>query len=92
MGEAANGSSPYLAFTETTTIDFTGWQLIERNVLTDPVAGWVIPGDGALNSTCSFSGLMFRQPASGGSASTTTYYVDDIAFKAASGVSDWSVY
>ncbi len=99
MGEGAsgNGASPYERFTADYTLSFTGWRVLERNILTDPVVAWVT-GDGTLNATCSFSGFFWYQ---GAYAGAVTYYLDDISFTSSSrgpdllpdsAVSDWSVY
>jgi len=99
MGEGAsgNGASPYERFTADYTLSFTGWKVVERNILTDPVVGWV-NGDGTLNPVCSFSGFFWYQ---GAPAGPVTYYLDDISFTSSSrgpdllpdsAVSDWSVY
>lgn len=96
-GSAGNGASPYERFTADYTLNFTGWKVVERNILTDPVVGW-ITGNGTLSATCSFSGFFWYQ---GAPAGTVTYYLDDISFTSASrgpdlqpdaGVADWSVY
>ncbi len=93
-GSAGYGASPYERFTADYTLSFTGWRVVERNILTDPVVGW-ITGNGVLNSTCSFSGLFFYQ------AGTVTYYVDNLSFTTTTrnpdllpdaSVADWSVY
>lgn len=100
MGEGSNGASPYEAFTAKYTLSFTGWRVVERNVLTNTVVSWAATGDGVLNPICSLSGLMWRQLAA---AVPVAYYVDDITFTAATrnptlqpdaaaGVNDWSVY
>ncbi len=97
-GTAGNGASPYERFTADYTLSFTGWKVVERNILTDPVVGW-ISGNGTLNATCSFSGFFWYQGAPAGSV---VYYLDDISFTNATrnpdllpnpaGVADWSVY
>lgn len=99
MGEGATGygASPYERFTADYTLSFTGWKVVERNILSDPVVGWV-NGNGSLTPTCSFSGFFWYQQAPAGSV---VYYLDDISFTSATrnpdlqpdaGVSDWSVY
>jgi len=97
-GTAGNGASPYERFSGDYLLNFTGWKVVERNILSDPVVGWV-NGDGVLNKTCSFSGFFWYQGAPAGSV---VYYLDDISFTSATrnpdltpipaGVSDWSVY
>ncbi|MGB9620028.1 MAG: hypothetical protein ACPL7K_06425, partial [Armatimonadota bacterium] len=96
-GSAGNGASPYERFTADYTLSFTGWRVVERNILTDPVVGWV-NGNGTLVPTCSFSGFFWSQGAPAGSV---VYYLDDISFTNVSrnpdllpdaGVADWSVY
>lgn len=97
-GSGGNGASPYERFTADYTLNFTGWKVAERNILSDPVVGW-ITGDGTLNATCSFSGFFWYQGAPAGSV---VYYLDDISFTSATrnpdllpnpaGVADWSVY
>jgi len=99
MGEGDQGAGPYETFKADYYLTFTGWKVVERNILTDPVVAWV-NGDGTLNSTCSFSGWFWKQQAPAG---TVVYYLDDISFTSASrnpdllptpaaGVADWSVY
>jgi hypothetical protein len=99
MGEGAQGASPYESFKADYYLSFTGWKVVERNILTDPVVAWAI-GDGVLLPTCSFGGWFWLQQAPAG---TVVYYLDDISFTSASrnpdllpapaaGVADWSVY
>ncbi|MCX7625851.1 MAG: hypothetical protein N2Z21_06530, partial [Candidatus Sumerlaeaceae bacterium] len=98
-GSAGNGASPYKRFTADYTLNFTGWKVVERNILTDPVVAWVVGSGTTLSPTCSFSGFFWYQ---GAPASTTvTYYIDDISFTDTSrgpdlqpdaGVAEWSVY
>jgi hypothetical protein len=97
-GAAGNGASPYERFVGDYYLNFNGWRVVERNILTDPVVGWV-NGNGSLNATCSISGFFFYQ---GAPAGTVTYYIDDVSFTASTrnpdllphnaSVSDWSVY
>lgn len=84
----------YEVFTDQATINWNGWQIVERNIQTSPVVGWV-NGDSSLNaSACFLNGWFFYQNAPNNTR--VTYYLDDIAFTAASrassSVNNWSLY
>ena len=79
----------YESFTDTVTIDFSGWKLLQWDTLTSPVVAW-ITGDSILTATsCRIRGFFFLQAAETGAQ---VYYMDDFAYTAVTEIADWSVY
>jgi hypothetical protein len=95
MGEAASGGSPYAAFTSQTLVTWTGWKVVERNILTDAVVDWVVVNDNLLNPSCTWAGLFIRRSGNP-NGYRNVYHIDDILFatntRLGAGVNNWSVY
>lgn len=93
-GAAGGGASPYEVFASEFIVNWNGWRICERNILTDAVVGWV-NGDSTLSPTCSLSGFFFYKAAAVPVGTAVTYYLDEVKFTTNprfASVANWSVY